>query len=379
MGSLNPPDWSAVQPQEYDAAQSMLQHSRLARSNSSKPANDYPMPDISNYGSQPTDMQLPSIGTNLPECATFTAALSAPGRMSQNAPFNSTYSNDYSPPRNISELAHLPQLQSQPRSYGPPQLIDCHRVAASADPSNFEGNRNANLGNSKVTSPTTPRVMDRSLSSKEWVESSSKGSHRPGHIKEDPENRPAWVDQKTKAGKERKRLPLACIACRRKKIRCSGEKPACKHCTRSRMPCVYKTTTRKAAPRTDYMAMLDRRLKRMEERVIKIIPKDEVSRIPSIPRAVVKPPHSTHKRNGRKRPAAETIGGQAGQIAGPRPSEKTTNPGKCQGPGPKPIVEGAEHLPSTELQEYLSEVFFDYLHGQSYYLMHKPSYMRKLR
>src|SRR6185295_19313495 len=91
-----------------------------------------------------------------------------------------------------------------------------------------------------------------------------------------PDLPPPWSEMKTKAGKERKRLPLACIACRRKKIRCSGEKPACKHCLRSRIPCVYKVTTRKAAPRTDYMAMLDKRLKRMEDRVIKLIPKDEL-------------------------------------------------------------------------------------------------------
>ncbi|ENH66348.1 hypothetical protein FOC1_g10001630 [Fusarium oxysporum f. sp. cubense race 1] len=75
---------------------------------------------------------------------------------------------------------------------------------------------------------------------------------------------PPWSGLKTKAGKERKRLPLACIACRRKKIRCSGEKPACKDCLRSCIPCVYKVTTRKAAPRTDCMAMLDKRPKRME-------------------------------------------------------------------------------------------------------------------
>lgn len=54
----------------------------------------------------------------------------------------------------------------------------------------------------------------------------------------DDEKPPAWSELKTKAGKERKRLPLACIACRRKKIRCSGEKPACKHCLRPDLPCV---------------------------------------------------------------------------------------------------------------------------------------------
>ncbi|KAH6975843.1 hypothetical protein EDB80DRAFT_740330 [Ilyonectria destructans] len=58
-----------------------------------------------------------------------------------------------------------------------------------------------------------------------------------------------WRGLKTKAGKDRKRLPLACISCRRKKIRCSGEKPTCKHCSRLRIPCQYEVSTRKSAQR----------------------------------------------------------------------------------------------------------------------------------
>lgn len=122
---------------------------------------------------------------------------------------------------------------------------------------------------------------------------------------------PAWSEMKTKAGKERKRLPLACIACRRKKIRCSGEKPACKHCLRSRIPCVYKVTTRKAAPRTDYMAMLDKRLKRMEDRVIKLIPKESLPSVSGVGRSVVKPalPGAPLKTpTTKKRPAEEAFG-----------------------------------------------------------------------
>ncbi|KAJ5246165.1 hypothetical protein N7468_001148 [Penicillium chermesinum] len=160
----------------------------------------------------------------------------------------------------------------------------------------------------------------------------------------DQDGKPAWSEMKTKAGKERKRLPLACIACRRKKIRCSGEKPACKHCTRSRIPCVYKVTTRKAAPRTDYMAMLDKRLKRMEDRVIKTIPKDETRDMTAIGRSVVKP-------------------SQQGQPA--RQAKKRSA--------------GAEFLPSLEIQEHLAEVFFDCVYGQSYLLLHKPSFMRRLK
>lgn len=200
---------------------------------------------------------------------------------------------------------------------------------------------------------------------------------------------PPWSELKTKAGKERKRLPLACIACRRKKIRCSGEKPACKHCLRSRIPCVYKVTTRKAAPRTDYMAMLDKRLKRMEERIIKIVPKQEQESAIPIVRAAVKPgiPGSAPVRNptNRKRGADEAFAVDLDNWAKPAPTSNSDNSSK-----PVPLVaqetqeselltEGADKLPSRDIQEHLSEVFFENVYGQTYHLLHKPSFMRKLK
>ncbi|KAI6779738.1 putative transcriptional regulatory protein -like protein [Emericellopsis cladophorae] len=211
----------------------------------------------------------------------------------------------------------------------------------------------------------------------------AKGSTKTGDAQ------PAWTELKTKAGKERKRLPLACIACRRKKIRCSGEKPACKHCLRSRVPCVYKVTTRKAAPRTDYMAMLDKRLKRMEERIIKVVPKSDQdsTTISSVTRAVVRPgipgtENTNGKTSAKKRGAEEAFGpsleawatrhssGEEGAAALPCAFEDDEN---------HLFQEGSDALPSKELQEHLAEVYFDNVYGQSYPLLHKPSYMRKLK
>nr|POF15230.1 putative transcriptional regulatory protein [Quercus suber] len=198
---------------------------------------------------------------------------------------------------------------------------------------------------------------------------------------------------RTKAGKERKRLPLACIACRRKKIRCSGEKPACKHCLRSRIPCVYKVSTRKAAPRTDYMAMLDKRLKRMEERVIKIIPKEHQSGILETGRAVVKPPlpPAPAKSSGpKKRSAEQAFDSELDEWSisraetGPgAPQKQTENKNEKRteldaADDHSLLLEGASKLPPKELQEHLAEVFFEYVYGQAYHLLHKPSFMRKL-
>lgn len=217
------------------------------------------------------------------------------------------------------------------------------------------------------------------------------GTELGGKLKENKADpTPAWSELKTKAGKERKRLPLACIACRRKKIRCSGEKPACKHCLRSRIPCVYKVTTRKAAPRTDYMAMLDKRLKRMEDRIIKIVPKcEQDTSISSVVRGMVKPvlpgTLSQSKQAGKKRVAEEAFGAELEHWArgSSRPrvegSGKPTSLQAQEAEENKLLFEGAESLPPKDLQEHLAEVFFDNIYGQAYHLLHKPSYIRKLK
>ena len=45
----------------------------------------------------------------------------------------------------------------------------------------------------------------------------------------------------TKAGKARKRLAEACVACRNKKIKCELGKPKCVQCERRGSECLYKT------------------------------------------------------------------------------------------------------------------------------------------
>ncbi|KAF7588463.1 hypothetical protein BBP40_005689 [Aspergillus hancockii] len=210
------------------------------------------------------------------------------------------------------------------------------------------------------------------------------GKGDPAQNSDQRGEKPVWSELKTKAGKERKRLPLACIACRRKKIRCSGEKPACKHCSRSRIPCVYKVTTRKAAPRTDYMAMLDKRLKRMEDRVIKTIPKEETRDMAAIGRSVVRPSQPGQPtKSQKKRSADEAFANEMDEwVRGDRKVSQDIFPMRREskpGDGTGLMTEGAEFLPSLEIQEHLAEVFFDCVYGQSYLLLHKPSFMRRLK
>jgi hypothetical protein len=139
------------------------------------------------------------------------------------------------------------------------------------------------------------------------------------------------------------------------------------------------------------MAMLDKRLKRMEDRVIKVLPKDDLGVVSNTGRAVVKPalPAPPPKTTGpsKKRAAEQAFGDELEEWAAGQTSAAAAKPTAAPAADStsKPLdseenllLEGADKLPSKELQEHLAEVFFDYVYGQSYHLLHKPSFMRKL-
>lgn len=136
--------------------------------------------------------------------------------------------------------------------------------------------------------------------------------------------------------------------------------------------------------------MLDKRLKRMEERVIKFIPKDELPDMSVVGRAVVRPAIPTHAPKSHRPSISKKR--SAGEAFVSELEEWTKSKGQPDIPESilrrqqiKPgeentfLTEGADFLPSPELQEHLAEIFFDCIYGQSYLLLHKPSFMRKLK
>ncbi|PKC11181.1 hypothetical protein RhiirA5_354612 [Rhizophagus irregularis] len=64
---------------------------------------------------------------------------------------------------------------------------------------------------------------------------------------------------------KRKRLTQACDACRKKKVKCSGEKPTCNNCARLGVNCTYLPSTRKRGPRVGLVESLEKRLQQMEK------------------------------------------------------------------------------------------------------------------
>lgn len=140
------------------------------------------------------------------------------------------------------------------------------------------------------------------------------------------------------------------------------------------------------------MAMLDRRLKRMEERLIRNVPKEEIGAVLSTTgRSVVRPSLSTISAkfglSGKKRSASMAFGEEIDFWAKGDSAAELKNVAGSEGWGDASIGkmgqvdtdDGSHALPPKEIQEHLAEVFFDYVYGQPYFLLHKPSFMRRLR
>lgn len=53
---------------------------------------------------------------------------------------------------------------------------------------------------------------------------------------------------------------LACMICRRRKLRCDGERPSCSTCTRLGHQCAYDEIRRKSGPKRGYVKALEERL-----------------------------------------------------------------------------------------------------------------------
>lgn len=53
---------------------------------------------------------------------------------------------------------------------------------------------------------------------------------------------------------------LACMICRKRKLRCDGIKPSCSTCTRLGHACAYDEVRRKSGPKRGYVKALEERL-----------------------------------------------------------------------------------------------------------------------
>lgn len=67
------------------------------------------------------------------------------------------------------------------------------------------------------------------------------------------------VDDNPNAGIPRQKR-LACLICRRRKLKCDGRRPSCSTCSRLGHPCAYDEVRKKSGPKRGYVKALEERL-----------------------------------------------------------------------------------------------------------------------
>ena len=228
-------DGSTAQSQRFAAAETLIEHAQLPRSGLYSSNSAYGQRTNPGF-SQPLSSLAP------------TQYQQSPHDDSLRRPVNDTETPEFSAsiaPRTRSPTAPSQDRQRQHR--GPITTANVYRTVAQLPEPNL-------LAPISERTPESFKITGRLGSSHQDDNGSPNAQYNIAHNarlakrEDSPAGHPAWAELKTKAGKERKRLPLACISCRRKKIRCSGEKPTCKHCLRSRNPCIYKVSARKVSP-----------------------------------------------------------------------------------------------------------------------------------
>ncbi|KAK9242165.1 fungal-specific transcription factor domain-containing protein [Lipomyces tetrasporus] len=99
--------------------------------------------------------------------------------------------------------------------------------------------------------------------------SDSDGSSECNSPIQDPMNTdPPVYNERNERPKAQPNVPLAkriaCVICRKRKLRCDGARPACGTCARLQHHCIYEETRRKSGPKRGYVKMLEERLAHVE-------------------------------------------------------------------------------------------------------------------
>jgi hypothetical protein len=68
------------------------------------------------------------------------------------------------------------------------------------------------------------------------------------------------VQNEDESGQVPRPKRIACVVCRKRKLRCDGKKPSCGTCSRLGHDCAYDEVRRKSGPKRGYVKQLEARL-----------------------------------------------------------------------------------------------------------------------
>lgn len=85
---------------------------------------------------------------------------------------------------------------------------------------------------------------------------------------------------------------IACVLCRKRKLRCDGARPACGTCKRLSHDCAYDEVRKKSGPKRGYVKLLEARLRKSPMDPLIIPPSPETDSIRRTSRNLIEEPRS---------------------------------------------------------------------------------------
>lgn len=86
-------------------------------------------------------------------------------------------------------------------------------------------------------------------------------SRQPVRLTDDPDQQPGTQEDSSQVPKTKR---IACVLCRKRKLKCDGNKPSCGTCNRLQHDCSYDEVRRKSGPKRGYVKALEARLAQVE-------------------------------------------------------------------------------------------------------------------
>ncbi|KAF3481469.1 C6 transcription factor [Arthroderma uncinatum] len=183
---------------------------------------------------------------------------------------------------------------------------------------------------------------------------------------------------------------IACVVCRKRKLRCDGTKPSCGNCSRLGHECAYNEVRKKSGPKRGYVKHLEARLAQVETLLKGVdsaetsraspptrsfdghnaapqaLPQSRLPNIPGIPKSVEADPNLSLD--------GMDMFGDIGDILPPPPVFPGSNTAPPSDFSWEMIGLGLEEpLPSQEVIDELDEIYFQKIH-RTVPMIHKPRY-----
>ena len=183
---------------------------------------------------------------------------------------------------------------------------------------------------------------------------------------------------------------IACVLCRKRKLKCDGNKPSCGTCTRLQHDCSYDEVRRKSGPKRGYVKALEARLAQVETLLNKNDdgPNNGAQKGNSPPLAHAQTQAQSQSRSQAQVPVSDGMQDFGNMMSQFQPATEFGNSDMMGAPGAlRSDLNGTgdefpwemiglgldEPLPTQEVVDELNNAFFDKIYP-SLPMMHRPRY-----